>query len=235
MVCELHPAYAMRRSELQGMPARELTEIACGPGPLHERALALWWALGGGSRSLGYPRPRGETQLVFDQLCEAGWPHSLVETARLGYRRTGELLSPFVTLLSGELIEAVHEEADRLSPEVLIGDTPGWAYDFHTREGRAAFARFLQTDAASAIWLRRHVRTGRRPPFLGHLVFRVEGGLVERRLRWPLGDRLRWEADIECSGPECRDASDILDLVREDIPRLNEARAEVIGHTRRGG
>ncbi len=141
----------------------------------------------------------------------------------------------FVTLLSGELIEAVHEEADRLSPEVLIGDTPGWAYDFHTREGRAAFARFLQTDAASAIWLRRHVRTGRRPPFLGHLVFRVEGGLVERRLRWPLGDRLRWEADIECSGPECRDASDILDLVREDIPRLNEARAEVIGHTRRGG
>jgi len=101
--------------------------------------------------------------------------------------------------------------------------------------GSRRFRAVSPDGRPSAIWLRRHVRTGRRPPFLGHLVFRVEGGLVERRLRWPLGDRLRWEADIECSGPECRDASDILDLVREDIPRLNEARAEVIGHTRRGG
>ncbi|HKM53026.1 MAG TPA: hypothetical protein VJY34_13230 [Roseiarcus sp.] len=58
-------------------------------------------------------------------------------------------------------------------------------------------------------------------PFLGHLVFR---GLVDRRMRWPLGDGLRREGDVECSGPECHDASDILDLVRDDIPRLNEMR-----------
>ena len=39
------------------------------------------------------------------------WPHSIVEIARRGYRATGELLSPFVALLSRELTE--------------IGDTPG--------------------------------------------------------------------------------------------------------------
>ena len=90
-----------------------------------------------------------------------------------------------------------------------------------------ASTRFIQTDAVSARWLRHHVRPGSRVPFLGHMVFRVEGGLVDRRMRWPLGDRLRREGDIECSGPECRDASDI--LVREDMLRLNEIRGEAIG------
>jgi len=228
MVCEVHPAYARQRSELRGLRPRELVEIVCGSGSAYERALALWCALGGGSRSLGYARPRGEAQSVFDHLCEAGWPHSIVEIARLGYRRTGELLSPFVALLSRELTEPVREKADQFPPEVMIGDIPGWVYDLHSRQGRAVFARFLQTDAASAIWLRRHIKAGDRVPFLGHMVFRVEGGLVDRRLRWPLGDRLRREGDVECSGPECRDASDILDLVRQDIPSLNEVRAEII-------
>ena len=125
MVCEVHPAYARQRSELRGLPTRDLIAIVCGSGPVHECALALWCALGGGSHSLGYPR--GETQLIFDHLCEAGWPHSIVEIARRGYRRTGELLSPLVALLSRELTDAAHEEADPLPPEVMIGDTPGWA------------------------------------------------------------------------------------------------------------
>ena len=73
---------------------------------------------------------------------------------------------------------------------------------------------------------------GRRMAFLGHMVFRVEGGLVDNRMRWPLADRLRREADVECSGPECRDASEILALVRDDIPRLNEVRAELVGSAR---
>jgi len=89
-------------------------------------------------------------QLVFDHLCEAGWPHSMVEIARRGYRATGELLSPFVALLSQELTGVVHEEADPLPPEAMLGDVPGWAYDLYSREGRAALARFLKTDAVSA-------------------------------------------------------------------------------------
>ena len=64
---------------------------------------------------------------------------------------------------------------------------------------------------------------------LGHVVFRVEGGLVTSRLRWPLGDELRRQCDVECSGPDCPDASEILDLMRDDIPLLNEARVAVMG------
>jgi hypothetical protein len=48
-------------------------------------------------------------------------------------------------------------------------------------------------------------------------------------MRWPLADELRRQADLECSGPNCPDASDILDLMRADLPRLNDARVAVMG------
>jgi hypothetical protein len=110
----------------------------------------------------------------------------------------------------------------------MIGDVPAWALDVYTREGRAAFARFLQTDASAARWVQGNVRQARRVSFLGHIVFRVEGGLVANRVRWPLAEELRRQVDVECSGPECSDATEILELMRNDIPRLNDARAAVM-------
>jgi hypothetical protein len=63
-------------------------------------------------------------------------------------------------------------------------------------------------------------------------VFRVEGGLVINRMPWPLAEELRRQVDVECSGPGCPDAMEILELMRDDIPRLNEARAAVMGAAR---
>jgi hypothetical protein len=232
MICELHPANARQRIEFRHRSSRELAEIVCGAATIEKRAVALWCALGGGPRHVGLRRRRSETQTVFDRLCEAGWPTTLVEVARASFNRTGEPLGPLLALLARQPKELSRGEAEDFPPEVAIDGTPGWAFDVYTREGRAAFARFLETDARSAEWLRRHVKPSRRMVFLGHLVFRVEGGLVNRRLRWPLGDRLRRQGDLECSGPECRDASEVLELVRADIPILNEARAAVCGGQR---
>jgi hypothetical protein len=227
--CADSPAYAADRDALRGLPSRELVEIACGAGLIQERALALRFALGEGPRGLGLTRRWRDAPMVFERLCEAGWPHSMVEVASLGFRRTGESLSPCVALLSREFAAPTTIEPDEMPPETMIGSAPSWAYDIFTREGRAAYANFLRTDARAAAWLRRHVPAGRRVKFLGHIVFRVEGGLVDRRLRWPLADTLRREADVECSAPECFDATEILDLVRGDVPALNEARLEVVG------
>ena len=232
MICELHPAYARQRIEFRHRSSRELAEIVCGTTTIEERAVALWCALGGGPRDNGLRRRRSETETVFDRLCEAGWPNVLVEVARVSFNRIGEQLGPALALLARQPMELSDGEAEEFPAEVAIDGTPGWAFDVHTREGRAAFARFLETDARSAEWLRRHVKPSRRMVFLGHLVFRVEGGLVNRRLRWPLGDRLRRQGDLECSGPECRDASEVLELARADIPILNDVRAEVCGGQR---
>ena len=202
--------------------------IATGQGSVHERALGLWYALGTDRDRSTLVSRRGEPRVVFDHLCEAGWPHSIVEVAREGFRRSGIMLCPLVALLSCEQRQATQLESDELPPEEMIGDVPCWAVDLYSREGRAALARFLQTDAPAARWVRRNVRPARRVSFLGHIVFRVEGGLVVNRMRWPLADELRRQVDVECSGPECPDATEILELMRADIPLLNEARVAVI-------
>jgi hypothetical protein len=207
----------------------DLIAVATGQGAVHERALALWYALGTDrDRSSLVPR-RGDPRLVFEQLREAGWPHTTVEVTREGFRRTRVALCPLVALLACEPSQASQMESDDLPAEDMIGDVPAWALDVYTREGRAAFARLLETDAPAAQWVRRNVSPSRRVSFLGHIIFRVEGGLVTNRMRWPLADELRRQVDVECSGREYPDATEILELMRGDIPRLNEARAAVMG------
>ena len=105
-----------------------------------------------------------------------------------------------------------------------ISEWIGFA-DICSREGPAAFARFFDTEAPAARWVRSNVKPARRVAFLGHIVFGVEGGLVANRMRWPLADELHRQCDVECSGPDCPDATEILDLMRADLPLLNEARA----------
>ena len=100
MVCELHPAHAKARAELPLLTTRELIAIATGQGTVEERALALWYALGTDRRPSSLVSRPGEPRLVFDYLCEVGWPHSIVEVAREGFRRTGDMLCPLVALLS---------------------------------------------------------------------------------------------------------------------------------------
>jgi len=232
MVCELHPALAEVRVELPLLTTRELTTIAVGKGTIEKRALALWYALGTDRRPSALVSRPGEPRLVFDYLCEAGWPHSIVEVAREGFRRGGDMLCPLVALLSSEPREPSQKQDDRFPPESMIGEVPGWAMDAHTREGRAAFARFLKTDAPSAKWVRTNIRPARRVPFFGHIVFRVESGLVVNRLRWPLADELRRQADVECSYPDSSDDTEILELTRADLPILDEVRAAVVGGLR---
>ena len=232
MACELHPAYAEARAELPYLTTRDLTNVATGQAAVQERALAVWYALGTSGHQSSLVSRRGEPQLVFNRLCEAGWPHSIVEVAREGFRRTRTMLCPLVALLSHEPYQATQFQSDKLPPEKMIGSVPTWAADLYSREGRAALARFLQTDAPTARWVRRNVSPARRVSFLGHIVFRVEGGLVANRMRWPLAEELRRQVDVECSGPGCPGATEILELMRDDIPRLNEARAAVMGAAR---
>ena len=102
MACELHPAYAEARAGLAHLITRDLIKIATAQGSVQERALALWYAVGTDRRPSGLVSRRGEPRLVFDYLSKVGWPHSIVEVAREGFRRTGEMLCPLVALLSCE-------------------------------------------------------------------------------------------------------------------------------------
>lgn len=229
MVIERHRDLAEARRVQAGLSMHELRRIVLSPAPLRERALALWYVLGTDRRpSHHLATRRGEPAFVFDLLDELGTPMTVVEIAREGFRRTREVLCPFVGLLmaNGQQAPAATTDDD-FPPEITIGPVPSWALDMFTREGRQAFSRFLAGESGTARWVRAHVPRDERVSFLGNLVFFAEGGLMRSRLRWPIGDELRRQAEIESHGPHCRDASELLARLRSDLPLLNEERARV--------
>ncbi|MDB6147824.1 MAG: hypothetical protein JWO45_1488, partial [Spartobacteria bacterium] len=196
-----------------------------------ERALALWYVLGTDRRPSKYlPIRRGDPAAVFDLLDELGAPWSVVAATRLGFQKTREVLCPFVGFLTAEGGSAVgFIEDDQLPPTTMLGGIPGWALDQYTREGRAAFSRFLRTQCRTAVEIRSIVPQSRRIEVLGGLVFAVEGGLLTGRLRSTMSDELRRLVDVECNGPEITDASELLQSLQRDLPMLNALRVEVLG------
>jgi hypothetical protein len=230
LAAENHPDFEDTRLAFAFRSTDDLIRIATGADPLPIRALATWNALGTDRR----PSPRlssrqGDPIAVFNALQEAGIPTGVVEIAHEGWRKTGEVLAPFVSLLwplRQEQTATVGD--DEFSPEVMIGGVPGWVYDIYSREGRTALANFVEGRTESARWVRDHIPPRQRVAFLGGIVFRLEGGCVRKRLRWKTGDELRRLVDIECNGPHCRDASQILQLMKTDITVLNDVRFQLI-------
>ena len=74
---------------------------------------------------------------------------------------------------------------------------------------------------------RRRAVGNRQIALLGHIGFRIEGGVVRNRLRWKLANERQRQVDFEYVGFKCLEAIEIADLVRADIPILNVVRAEL--------
>jgi hypothetical protein len=231
LAAENHPDFEDTRLAFAFRSTEDLIRIATGAEPLPIRALAAWYALGTDRRpSPRLPSRRGDPTAAFNALQEAGMPTEVVEIAHEGFRKTGEVLCPFVALLWPLLQQQTATvEDDDFPPEVMIGDVPGWALDIYTRPGRAALANFIEGSTETARWVGDHIPPRQRVAFLGGIVFRVEGGCVRSGLRWKTGDGLRRMVDIECNGPHCRDATEVLQLMKADILVLNEVRAQLIG------
>jgi hypothetical protein len=231
MCAERHPSLAHARREFVMLGTRELLNIVTGSASLPERGLALWYALGTGHRPSPWLRARwGEPGVVFDQLCEAGLPHTLVEIGRELFRRTGEPLGPFLSLLAPQRqTETAAVADDDIPPVMMIGQLPSWSTDRYSREGLACLQLFLRGDGETARWVGSHIRTTKRVDFLGDVLFRAEGQISKARLHWATADELRRLVDIECAGDGCADATEILTLMRTDLPELNRVRVELLG------
>ena len=107
----------------------------------------------------------------------------MVEVSREGFRRTGEVLAPFLSLLCPAHQVAPKSMADDdLPPATMCGPVPSWALDRYSREGKSALRRFLRTDAPTARWVRGNIPPEAQVHFVADLVFKVEGGLL---YQWP--------------------------------------------------
>jgi hypothetical protein len=100
LTAENHPAYEQERLDFAGKTTADLIGIATSSAPLPIRALALSYGVGTDRRRSSRLRSRrGDPQAMFDALRDAGIPPTVVEISREGFRKTGEVLCPFVALL----------------------------------------------------------------------------------------------------------------------------------------
>jgi hypothetical protein len=230
VVCERHPAFECSRLELTYKPLSELIGLTASDAELPHRTLALWYAMGTNRRTSDVLRERrGDPRLAFDALCEKGFTNDVVEICREGFKKCGDIIVPFLILLWEEAQKSEQSiEPDDLPDEEMIGGVPCWVFDMHVREGNRAMARFRQKDCETTRWLREVKPERDHRALLGSLLFHVESGLVDRRLRWSVGDRLREMADVEVHGMTPESAAMGLRLLRNDLPILNEERSHVV-------
>jgi hypothetical protein len=189
LAAEYHRDFEDARLQFAFSRTVDLMRIATGVDPLPIRAIAAWFAIGTDRRpSSRLPSRRGDPTAMFNAMREIIDP-GVVEIAQAGFRRTGEVLAPFFGLLwPARQHQTATVEDDEFPPELMIREVPGWAYDVYSREGRAAIAKFIEARTETARWVRNHIPPRQRVAFLGGIVFRVEGGLVRKRLRWKTGD-----------------------------------------------
>ena len=228
-ICVCDPVLEPARLDLTFLTVPELLREVRSASSLPLRALALWYANGTDRyRAPDLRERKGQPGAVFDALSESGYPDSVVEVCRMGFKKCGEILPPFVMLLWQELQRSAGAtEPEPLTEDEMVGPVPCWAYDMHVREGNRAMALFLQSGCETARWLSTHVEPGRRVRTLGEMLFKVESGLVAKRFHWPAGDQLRAKADGLVEGLDARCVMEGLQLLRADLPRLNEARRHV--------
>ncbi|QBK30144.1 hypothetical protein [Roseitalea porphyridii] len=212
--------------------------------PIEERTSALWLALGTQQKGVtGLPVRRGQPKATFDLMIDLGWPHTLVEIARAGYAKTGEIICAFIPLLLADWrslddvgdITCPSPQAPRWQvrddaiPPLKTDDAfgiPLFALDQFTREGQWAMRRFLQGPSETARLVRNHIAVDERRSVFGLLLFYADSSLLKKRLVWTTGADLRHRATAIVSARFGSDADLILNQMRSDLPLLDAIRAE---------
>ncbi len=231
MSLQLLPGLKGERERLADLSNYELRLILLGTESLHVRALALLYLAGTAGKPVDHlASRRGEPALAFDVLDELGAPLTVLELAREGYRVSREplwlLMGPLAAEPAGFGCEA--ELDDDLPPQTMIGPVPGWAVDSFTREGKHAISRFLHGTSPYTRWLQSHVERSQQRTVTARALFHVEGGLLRKRCMSVLNDDLRATNERDCLGLSSELAGDALRFLRDDLPRLDAIRTEIM-------
>jgi hypothetical protein len=225
------PSLTEERETFAALPDHRLRQIVLGCTDLHKRGLALWYLMGTKRcPSPNLPQRPGNVEFAFEVLAEHGVSPSMLQIARQGFRKTGEMLAPFaamLTLMNG--IRGDFAQNDFMPHKRLVGGVPSYSLDTYTREGKQAFARFLKTNAGTVEWMMVNLPDKGRNAFVGELVFRIEGGCLNNRWAGPAADELRAQYELGCLGCSPDQAAGILYLMRNDMALLNDCRANVMG------
>lgn len=235
VAADLHPQWARQRTAFLDLPPGELCDIVANPARhLAERTLAAW-LIAGTKKFPAYSLPEiaGSFPTLLDVYRHIGVAENVLEVARLGSTRTDEghpLTLPLVWLAASQ--GPVTVQPAHLPEPVLIRGWPDYSYDMHTRLGRRALALFGDRGTPLRQMMQRHLPVGAHADLFGHLVFRVEGHVVDRRLDYPGAGAILRDAEVAhltYSGfPETL-ALEALEVARDQQALLLQCRIEVAG------
>lgn len=235
VVADWHESLLDHRTKWAQAPLGQLAEIlAESRTSLAEQALAAWFIAGTATYpALNIAYRRGRYLDLFAVYQTLGVPEEVIQVCRWGATRTREahaLTLPLIWLTLKESPRS-HVQEEGNPPWSYCGDLPVAAFDMHTRPGKLALARFARTCPPFREFLLRYVPEAELYDLACALVFRAEGGRVDRRLCYEGSDRLLKmadEAQVAWSSLPATAIREALAVTRQNLPYLNEVRRDVM-------
>jgi hypothetical protein len=229
IVAKNHAELAELRASLGKLTAPELVELLRDRRATFTRAIAAWRAAGTDWNERGSPVGKPIPKLVFAALAETGTSAATVALAARAFTQTREALAPVLALLEPLRPTGVLDTVDDDLPPTMLdrAGLPVWMHDKFSHPGIASIKTLLTRRCEFSRWVRDHVEPRQRLRFAGEALFRVESGLTLRRVQYPAALALRRMADENFHGLRLADPREPLELLRNDLPLLNEVRRHV--------
>lgn len=236
VIADLHPDFARQRSGFLDYSGYQLCDVlADRDRSIGERVLAAWMVTGT-KRFPAYSLPeRGgsfsELLTVYDAI---GVPPDVLKVARYGSTRTNEghpLTIPLIWLLSNQEGGVARLETAALPRARSIGGWPEYSFDMHTRPGKVALRLFGYRCGDLQKLLIENLRTEQWQDFIGTLVFRAEGEVVDRRQVFSATEAVRRDAEaahLTYQGFPATLATEALEVVRGHTDLLYSCRVEAL-------
>jgi hypothetical protein len=115
----------------------------------------------------------------------------------------------------------------------VIRGFPSAAFDLHTREGRLALSQFHRECGPVRMGLA-DLTSANRETAVRHCAFIAEGGMLDRQVRFGMGDEIERKAhrtELEFAGLDQGRHSTVLQAVADNLWFLDQLRATVAGRS----
>lgn len=229
VVAKNHVELADLRASLGKLTAPEMVELLRDRRAMFTRAIAAWLAAGADWNERGSPVRKPIPKQVFAALAGTGTSATTVALTSRAFAQTREALAPVLAVLEPLRPSGVLDTVDDELPPTTLGDDglPLWMHDKFSHPGIAAIKILLARRCEFSRWVRDHIEPRQRLRFAGEALFRIESGLTLRRVQYPAALALRRLADENFHGLRLADPREPLELLRNDLPLLNEVRRHV--------
>ena len=230
-VANYHYLYAEQRLIYSGMEEKELHELFFDENlDTIERILACWFLSGTKRYPATNLTPRqGNPNIIYDLANSIGTPQHMLDLLKLSKAQEYFvcMLPCLMQIEKSETCAVVKETSNAMQ---MIGNFPACSYDRHTRAGKLAFRRFLKSCPTISDFINNNLPKADLLDLVGWAVFALEGRLLDKRLTFDGSEILLKQAIqswMQCQGMSNDLQSDFLNLMRENMEDLQDARRSV--------